>query len=189
MSTYRVARLAVADRPAPLFRKAFSVRSALRFLSLLCALVGTAVPSFAQSSKPTASRPAAEPFAAGFSRWDLDGDGTLTCSEWTRYAELIFRRSDKNGDGFLDAQEFRSIGQIEPILAGAELGYFDDNRDGRLTIREFAGKPNPIFVRYDRNRDCEVTREELKGLPPTNSTSPAPSDPLKPKQPPVALPK
>lgn len=163
------------------------MRSILLLLSLLCALVGAASASFAQSSRPTAARQS-EPFAAGMSRWDLDADGTLTCSEWTRYAELIFRRVDKNGDGFLYAQEFRSIGQIEPILTGAELGYFDDNRDGRLTIREFADKPNPIFARYDRNRDCEVTREELKGLPPAGASSPSASDPLKPKGPPGTTP-
>ena len=42
------------------------------------------------------------------------------------------------------------------------MGYFDENRDGRVSRNEFVNKPNPLFSRYDKNGDCKVTPAELK---------------------------
>jgi Ca2+-binding EF-hand superfamily protein len=92
----------------------------------------------------------------------MNQDGVLTCEEWKRFAEQLFRRSDRNGDGALDQQELLALGQLEPIFAKADMAYFDANRDGRLTLREFADTPNPIFARYDRDHDCQVTADEIK---------------------------
>jgi hypothetical protein len=44
----------------------------------------------------------------------------------------------------------------------ADLAYFDENRDGRVSRNEFVNKPNPLFARYDKNGDCKVTPVELK---------------------------
>lgn len=116
----------------------------------------------ASGPKPSA-RPITDPLLAGFLRWDTDSDGTLTCQEWKRYAEQLFIRSDKNHDGVLAIDEFAILGKYEPIFLQADLAYFDDNLDGRVTVREFSDKPNPIFARYDRNRDCQLTVEEIRG--------------------------
>ena len=121
------------------------------------------------------SRQTPDPLLGGLSRWDMDFDGVLTCQEWKRYAEQLFRRSDKNGDGVLEREEFATLGKHEPIFAKADLAYFDDNGDGRVDLREFADKPNPVFVRYDRNRDCQLTAEEIRGGNGSGSPPSAPS--------------
>lgn len=105
----------------------------------------------------------ADPFIASMSRWDANHDGTLTCDEWRQYANRMFTIADKNGDGFLDATEFRRIRQLEPIFADADMSYFDDNHDRRISRAEFVNKPSPFIVRYDLNHDCRVTSQELKG--------------------------
>ena len=132
---------------------------------------------FAQPApgSPTASRQTSDPLLAGFSRWDADFDGVLTCQEWKRYAEQLFMRSDRNGDGMLDREEFTILGKYEPIFSKADLAYFDDNLDGRISVREFAEKPNPIFARYDRNRDCQLTADEIRGGSVSGSPPSAPS--------------
>lgn len=110
------------------------------------------------------AKPAApDPFLASIPRWDANHDGTLTCDEWRQYANRLFTIADKNGNGFLDATEFQHIWKIEPIFAGADLSYFDDNHDRRVSRAEFVDKPSPFFARYDLNRDCRVTSKELKG--------------------------
>jgi hypothetical protein len=109
------------------------------------------------------SRPTSDPLLAGLSRWDTDFDGTFTCEEWKRYVEQLFTRSDKNGDGGLERTEFATLGKYEPIFSKADFAYFDDNADGKISLREFADKPNPLFARYDRNRDCQLTADEISG--------------------------
>jgi hypothetical protein len=43
----------------------------------------------------------------------------------------------------------------------ADLGYFDDDRDGRLSRGEFVDKPNPLFARYDKKGTCRVTLDDI----------------------------
>ena len=104
-----------------------------------------------------------DPVVASAHLWDLDHNGTYTCDEWREYATRFFNLADRNRDGYVDATEFRTIQQASLVFKEAELAYFDDNRDGRLSRVEFVGKPNPLFARYDRNGDCKVTAAELKG--------------------------
>lgn len=105
---------------------------------------------------------APDPLVAAASRWDANHDGIFTCEEWKQYADRLFTMADKNSDGFLDAKEFQQLGKIDPIFSGADIGYFDDNRDQRVSCKEFTNKPNPLFAKYDANGDCRVTSEELK---------------------------
>lgn len=130
------------------------------------ALLGVA-PARAQmpggGGMPAGKAAEADPFVASMSRWDANHDGTLTCTEWRQYANRMFTIADKNGDGFLDASEFRRIRQLEPIFADADMSYFDDNHNRRVSRAEFVDKPSPFIVRYDLNHDCRVTRDELNG--------------------------
>lgn len=133
--------------------------------ALLLVSVGAGSPLPAQPSPGAASssRKAPDSLISGIARWDADSDGVLTCQEWKRYAERLFRRSDGNGDGMLEREEFSTLGKYEPVFAKADLGYFDDDQDGRLSLREFVDKPSPLFVRYDRNGDCQLTADEIRG--------------------------
>jgi EF hand len=116
-----------------------------------------------------------DPLVAAISRWDANHDGVFTCEEWSQYANRLFTIADKNADGVLDDKEFQQIGNIEPVFAGADMAYFDDNNDDRIGRSEFADKPSPFFARYDANRDCRVTAEEIKGSArPTSGKGTAP---------------
>ena len=95
----------------------------------------------AQAQMPGAGGPprraaAPDPFIASIARWDANHDGTATCDEWRQYANRLFTLADKNADGFLDAAEFQTVRKMEPIFADAELSYFDDNHDKRVSRAE-----------------------------------------------------
>jgi hypothetical protein len=121
---------------------------------VLCASIG---PVSAQDNSD------ADPVVASAPLWDADHNGIYTCDEWKQYASRLFNLADRNHDGYVDATEFKTIRQAAPMFKEADLAYFDENRDGRLSRDEFVNKPNPLFARYDRNGDCKVTPQELKG--------------------------
>jgi hypothetical protein len=107
----------------------------------------------------------ADPMVASAPLWDADHNGVYTCDEWKQYVSRIFNLADRNRDEYLDASEFKAVQQAAPMFKDADLAYFDDNHDGRVSRDKFVRKPNPLFARYDKNGDCRVTPEELKGAP------------------------
>lgn len=104
-----------------------------------------------------------DPLADGPLLWDANHDGIYTCDEWKRYMDRLFVLADKNRDGILSASEFPVIKRVEKTFADADLGYFDDNGDGKVTRSEFINKPSLFIGQYDKNGDCRVTPDELKG--------------------------
>jgi hypothetical protein len=92
---------------------------------------------------------------------DVKREGVYTCEEWKQYATKLFSDADRNRDGFVDAKEFEAIRQAAPMFRDADLGYFDDNRDGRLSRAEFVNKPNPFFAIYDKKGTCRVTLDDI----------------------------
>ena len=139
-------------------------------LVALCAtflLSATVGPVAAQDSSEE------DPVVASAPLWDADRNGTYTCDEWKQYASRVFNLADRNHDGYVDAAEFKTIQQAAPMFKEAEVAYFDENHDGRISRGEFVNKPNPLFARYDRNGDCKVTQEELKAPPGSPPEPPA----------------
>ncbi|WP_111359983.1 EF-hand domain-containing protein [Rhodoplanes elegans] len=110
-----------------------------------------------------ANRPGEDPVRQSAPAWDANRDGVFTCDEWKQYVTRIFVNADANRDGFVDAKEFDALRRADPAFKNAELGYFDDNRDGRIARAEFVDRPSPFFARFDRNGDCKVTAEEMRG--------------------------
>jgi hypothetical protein len=103
-----------------------------------------------------------DPFLAWATNWgDPKGEGVYTCEQWKLYATKIFNDADRNHDGYVDAQEFEAIRKAHAMFKDADLGYFDDNRDGRLSRGEFVDKPNPLFARYDKKGTCRVTLDDI----------------------------
>ena len=92
---------------------------------------------------------------------DIGRTGVFTCDEWKRYAARLFNEADKNRDGYLTLAEFEAIRKADPMFRNADIGYFDDNRDGRVSRSEFLDKPNLFFVKYDRKRECRVTFDNI----------------------------
>jgi hypothetical protein len=105
--------------------------------------------------------------------WDLNHDGIYTCEEWKIHVTTLFNKADRNHDGYLTADEFATIKRAEPLFADADMAYFDDNKDGRISRSEFIDKPSPFFQRFDLNHDCRVTPDELAGKKPPEK-KPAP---------------
>jgi hypothetical protein len=58
---------------------------------------------------------------------------------------------------------FLLIGTPCVFFADADFGYFDENRDGKISRVKFVDKPSEFIMRYDKNADCRVTQDEIKG--------------------------
>ncbi|MDQ8698618.1 EF-hand domain-containing protein [Hyphomicrobium sp. LHD-15] len=99
-------------------------------------------------------------FISAAQTWDLDKNGTVTCDEWTQYISTSFREADANGDGALDAEEWKALVKGDRLFEVANLSYYDANGDGRVTLDELTGKPNVAFKLLDRNQDCQIDRTE-----------------------------
>jgi EF hand len=94
---------------------------------------------------------------------DANHDGIYTCDEWKSYLDRLFTLADRNRDGHLDPTEFTKIRRAGTAFADADFGYFDENQDGKSTRGEFVDKPSEFILRYDKNSDCRVTQDEMKG--------------------------
>jgi hypothetical protein len=103
------------------------------------------------------------PSTSGPDIWDANHDGIYTCDEWKSYLDRLFTLADHNRDGHLDPSEFTIIRRAGPDFADADFGYFDENQDGKITRSEFVNKPSEFISQQDRNGDCRVTQDELKG--------------------------
>jgi Ca2+-binding EF-hand superfamily protein len=104
------------------------------------------------------------PSTSGADIWDANHDGIYTCDEWKNYLDRLFTLADRNRDGHLDPSEFAKIRRPGTAFADADFGYFDENQDGKITRSEFVDKPSEFILQYDKNGDCRVTQDEMKGV-------------------------
>jgi uncharacterized protein YceK len=116
----------------------------------------SSMPSLTGSSASSMDRT----FISAAQTWDFDKDGSVTCDEWKNYVATLVRESDGNGDGALDAEEFKKLAKTDQLFSVADLAYYDANGDGRVTIEEMAAKPNAAFKLLDKNGDCRIDRNE-----------------------------
>jgi hypothetical protein len=131
-------------------------------------LLTTANYASAQSGPPsdaarTPRSAKAAPSASGPDIWDANHDGIYTCDEWKSYLDREFTLADRNRDGHLDPSEFATIRRPGSVFADADFGYFDENQDGKITRSEFVDKPSEFILEHDKNGDCRVTPDEMKG--------------------------
>jgi Ca2+-binding EF-hand superfamily protein len=147
-------------------------------LTLLLALAVPAAQAQTQPARKPAAAAASTAAASGASpllaQLDTDHDGRISRAEW-KGNDVSFQMLDKNGDGFLTADELTPAAgpaaPQDPALAAAQrdhhrasreslFRWMDQKHDGRLTRAEWKGDPKE-FDRYDRNHDGVVTREEF----------------------------
>jgi hypothetical protein len=100
---------------------------------------------------------------SGADIWDANHDGIYTCDEWKSYLDRLFTLADRNRDGHLDPSEFTMIRRPGTSFTDADFGYFDENQDGKITRSEFVDKPSEFILQFDKNGDCRVTPDEMKG--------------------------
>lgn len=104
-------------------------------------------------------------FVKAASTWDKNRDGISTCEEWKTYATRLYKEADSQGDGFLDANEYKSLSGRDALFFSVKMAYFDANGDNRISQAELVDKPNPAFTTLDVNKDCGITIGELSAGP------------------------
>ena len=93
---------------------------------------------------------------------DIDKDGKLSQAEIAGEQNRTFAYADVNGDGKLDAEEFRRRGMMFMRMRTTTLfDLMDANADGALTKEEIAAPSSRWFARYDANKDGAIAAEEL----------------------------
>lgn len=97
---------------------------------------------------------------SGADIWDANHDGIYTCDEWKSYLDRLFTLADRNR---VDPAEFTTIRRAGTSFTDADFGYFDENQDGKITRSEFVDKPSEFILQFDKNGDCRVTQDEMKG--------------------------
>ena len=100
-------------------------------------------------------------FLAAAPSWDMDRDGTVTCQDWTNYLTSLFQAADKNRDGVLTADEYKTIAATDRMFETVGFSWWDSKKQGRLTLADMTGRPNPAFVLVDKNKDCVLDRMEV----------------------------
>lgn len=98
-----------------------------------------------------------------FERADTDKNGTLNEAEATAAAETIFKRRDKNSDGFIETAEFSLMdGKGPGRHAGRMLQRLDLNKDKKVSPEELLQRASMTFLRFDADGNGEVTKDEIK---------------------------
>ncbi len=119
-----------------------------------------------------AQPPAAERLRETFEKLDANQDKILERSEIPEAGLAAFdrlaKRGDTNGDGKLDVEELRGLGQKVRSLTGdaanagrARIAAMDQNGDGELTREEFRGPP-AVFDRLDTDKDGILKPKEIR---------------------------
>ena len=136
-------------------------------LVLLCIAAGSAPAQGGRGSETSTltKYPGLDPLVAWAAIWgDSKSEGVYTCEQWKQYATKLFSEANRSHDGYLDTKEFEAVRKADRMLRDADLGYFDDNRDGRVSRREFVDKPNPFFALYDKKGTCKVTLDDISSV-------------------------
>ncbi len=105
-----------------------------------------------------------------FEQADKDGDGKISAEEWTGEAG-VFKRADKNSDGFLDKAEL--IALVRASMSAEDAPKPDEQRgdrekfkkcdkdnDGKISADEFEGDKS-LFDRIDADKDGFLSHEEF----------------------------
>lgn len=102
----------------------------------------------------------AAPGATALDRWDSNHDGRVTLAEVRAGRARLFDGYDRNGDGFLGANE---LGQGAPLggarrnAQGALRPWLDRNGDGVVSRREFVDGAAAWMQRMDNDGNGVLT--------------------------------
>jgi Ca2+-binding EF-hand superfamily protein len=131
--------------------------------------------------RPPAPEPGAAPegppAAHLMRRHDKDGDGRLAPGEWP-ISRLPHAQADRNGDGFVDAEELQAVVSAPPPeppaapgeaqgparvreMASGMMERLDRDKDGRLSGDEIPAESRIDIAKADRNGDGGVDLFEL----------------------------
>lgn len=91
---------------------------------------------------------------------DLNRDGKVTRAELDHAAQQAFNSFAKGG--FLTPEQYYQLEAAQSRAISARVFQrLDRDRDGKLTLAEFASSQERLFSRLDKNNDGVVTQDEL----------------------------
>jgi hypothetical protein len=115
--------------------KAIVVAQCLLTASCQAGLIGSAPPA-----------PGRLPYITEFKKIDASGSGRISMEQAVEYYRRKFAELDRNGDGFLDANELDAALPLMNAKSGKEvLVSLDRNSDGKLSVSEFTVIANWLF--------------------------------------------
>ena len=86
-----------------------------------------------------------------FKRMDADNNGKAMPTEHADFWDQWFKRTDKNGDGVLEFEEFDNSSVINRM---------DKNKDNKIDLAEQRGFYKLVFKVLDANKDGQLILEE-----------------------------
>ncbi|MEO9131960.1 MAG: hypothetical protein ABI240_12200, partial [Sphingomonas sp.] len=128
----------------------------MRKLFLAAALAGTMLGGAA-----IAGQDAPKGRGGAMMRADTNGDGNISRAEFMAQAEARFARMDKNGDGFITADEMGGRAGRGP---GGGMMAADADHDGKISRAEFMAQTAQRFTKLDANGDGQISGDEMKAM-------------------------
>jgi len=133
----------------------------MRKLFLAAAFAGTmtGAAAFAGQAAPTGQdTPRGGGRGGMMMRADTNADGKISREEFTAVMDQRFARLDKNGDGFITADEVSDMPARGP---GGGVMAADADHDGKVSHAEFTALATARFARLDTNGDGQITPDEM----------------------------
>ena len=98
---------------------------------------------------------------------DRNHNGGITQKEYQKFCSKQWKRMDANQDGVATTQEIQSSFSILPkkyLKENPIFNRYDQNKDGKIEKSEIVRRRqrNTIFRRYDKNGDGVITPDEMK---------------------------
>ncbi|NQV54573.1 MAG: hypothetical protein HQ503_01825 [Rhodospirillales bacterium] len=97
-------------------------------------------------------------------QFDADKDGTITAAEIAKLQKDQIAKYDKNGDGKLSLDEFQGLWTEH--MKERMVDHFqalDNDGDALVTEAEIGRITKHMTDRMDRNRDGNITQDEMQG--------------------------
>jgi hypothetical protein len=91
---------------------------------------------------------------------DLNRDGKVTRAEFDKATQQAFNSFAKGG-GLVPEQYYQLEAAQSRAISTRVFQRLDRDRDGKLTLVEFASSQERLFTRLDKNNDGAIAQDEL----------------------------
>lgn len=92
---------------------------------------------------------------------DLNKDGSVSHAEFDNATAKRFASLAGNAKAMTQAQFASDVAAHYREISARYFQRLDSDRDGKLSLKEYAAADQKLFARLDRNKDGTITRDEL----------------------------